>query len=358
MARDSTAEHHILALDGLRGIAVICVFLFHSLVPLLALSGPIVHIGWLGVDLFFVLSGFLITSILLRARDAENYYKVFYARRALRILPLYYLALALSLLSTRDHYTFRAQIWFWLNLSNLATAFNPMLIPWLSHYWSLAVEEQFYLVWPAVVRRLSLTALFNLCLFVIGALLIARNIPAVEALTLRGSNILYRLTLFRVDTLCGGALLAIIVYRRSNVTKLQTTLRVGFITCIALFLLFNRLNLLPQFGYTTVVLGFTSLVGMALHPGILSRLLSIKPLTVTGRYSYCIYLIHPILIMHGSHLYRFLPVGRWHTLSSLGVASVEFMVVFGVAALSYRFIEDPILSLKRYAKYRRPTVSV
>jgi peptidoglycan/LPS O-acetylase OafA/YrhL len=181
--------------------------------------GPIAYMGWLGVDLFFVLSGFLITSILLRARDTENYYKVFYARRALRILPLYYLALTLSLLTTRDHYTFPGQLWFWLNLSNLATAFNPMLIPWLSHYWSLAVEEQFYLIFPAVVRRVRPAALFNLCIFLIVSLLLVRNIPVVQTLNLHWSNLLYRLTPFRADTLCGGALLAVAVYRRAGRCK-------------------------------------------------------------------------------------------------------------------------------------------
>jgi peptidoglycan/LPS O-acetylase OafA/YrhL len=358
MVRDSTAEHHILALDGLRGVAVISVFVFHSLGPLITPAGPIAYMGWLGVDLFFVLSGFLITSILLRVRGADDYYRVFYARRALRILPLYYLALALSLLTTRDHYTFRAQIWFWLNLSNLATAFNPMLIPWVSHYWSLAVEEQFYLIWPAVVRRVSPFALFNTCIFVIVSLLVVRNIPAVEAVTLRWSDLLYRLTPFRVDALCGGALLATAVYRWPDIAKLRNPLRIASITSAALFLWLAHFNLLPQFGYTVVILGFTSLIGLALYPGIISRFLSLPALITTGRYSYCIYLIHPILIMHGSHLYRWLPMGRWRIPSAIAAACIEFLIVFGVAALSYRFIESPILSLKRYAKYQRATIAV
>lgn len=120
---------HWPALDGLRGVAVILVFIFHSMGTLITPMGPIAYMGWLGVDLFFVLSGFLITSILLRARDTENYYKVFYLRRALRILPLYYLALTLSLLTTRDHYTFRAQLWFWLNLSNPRDGLQPYAHP-------------------------------------------------------------------------------------------------------------------------------------------------------------------------------------------------------------------------------------
>ena len=84
MPQDSTAEHHIVALDGLRGLAVLSVFIFHKVGALIAPGGPVAYMGWLGVDLFFVLSGFLITSILLRARYADNYYRVFYARRALR----------------------------------------------------------------------------------------------------------------------------------------------------------------------------------------------------------------------------------------------------------------------------------
>lgn len=353
------AEHHIPALDGLRGIAVLLVFIFHSIGPLLTPMGAIGYLGWFGVDLFFVLSGFLITSILLRAKDAENYYKVFYARRALRILPLYYLALTLSLLITHDHYSFRAQIWFWLNLSNLATAFYPMLIPWLSHYWSLAVEEQFYLIWPAVVRRVSPAALFNLCLFVIVALLVVRNIPAVQVMSSHWDNLLYRLTPFRVDTLCGGALLAVAMYRWPDLARMRIPLTLTLVASCVLFPWLIHAGLLPQFGFTIVVIGFTSLVGLALFPGILSQFLSMRILTTTGRYSYCIYLLHPILILHANHFIpQRLPVGRWHTASVIVLACIEFLILFGVAALSYRFIEKPILSLKRYAKYRRQAVAV
>jgi peptidoglycan/LPS O-acetylase OafA/YrhL len=331
------------------------VFAFHSIGPLITIPvGPLTQLGWMGVDLFFVLSGFLITSILLRAGDTENYYRVFYARRALRILPLYYLALTLSLLTTRDHYTFRTQIWFWLNLSNFVTAFNPIVIPWLSHYWSLAVEEQFYLVWPAVVRRVTPVALSRLCIFVIVLLLIVRNIPAVEALSHHWNNILYRLTPFRIDTLCGGALLAIAVYGKANLEKLRRPLMVTCWASLALFIWFYYLNLSNRFGYTVIVLCFTSLVGLALCPGTLSALLSLKPLTTIGRYSYCIYLVHPIIILHANHfLPPRLPVGRWHNPGVIAAASAEFLVVFGIAALSYRFIESPLLALKRYAKYSR-----
>jgi peptidoglycan/LPS O-acetylase OafA/YrhL len=221
------------------------------------------------------------------------------------------------------------------------------------------VEEQFYLIWPALVRRVNSTALFNLCIFVIVLLLVVRNIPAVEALSNHWDNLLYRLTPFRVDTVCGGALLAIAVHLWPDIEKLRTLLRITCLTSGALFLWFAHLNLASRFGYTAIVLGFTSLVGLTLYPGILSRFLSMRALTTTGRYSYCIYLIHPILILHANHfLPQRLPVGRWHTPSVVVLACVEFVIVFGVAALSYRFIEGPVLSFKRYEKYRRIPVKV
>jgi hypothetical protein len=89
------------------------------------------------------------------------------------------------------------------------------------------MEEQFYLIWPSVVRRVSPAALFNLCIFVIVSLLVVRNVPAVEALSLHWDNLLYRFTPFRIDSLCGGAMLAIVVYRRPNIATLRTPLRIN-----------------------------------------------------------------------------------------------------------------------------------
>ena len=192
---------HIRALDGLRGFALLLVFGYHALSRELVstslagtLAKKIALTGWVGVDLFFVLSGFLITSILLDARTAGNYLRVFYARRALRIFPLYYLVLAASLLLMPDHFGWKAQIFYWFNLSNLVTAFHPLLIPYLAHFWSLAIEEQFYLVWPALVLLLRPRALAALCGGVLVAVFAARNLPAILALNQRFPDFVYRFT--------------------------------------------------------------------------------------------------------------------------------------------------------------------
>ena len=128
---------HIRALDGIRGFAALSVFAYHALANSIEPSSPGMHLlqssvrlGWAGVDLFFILSGFLITTILLDAKPSLNYFQVFYARRALRILPVYYLVVSLALLTFGGHYGFKVQIFYWLNLANLPQAFlgDPSVI--------------------------------------------------------------------------------------------------------------------------------------------------------------------------------------------------------------------------------------
>jgi peptidoglycan/LPS O-acetylase OafA/YrhL len=154
-------------LDGLRGVAVLCVVAFHAfshfLNPVLAQNRPgilfftsIPDFGSLGVDLFFVLSGFLITRILFKTKKASNYYSSFFARRALRILPLYYTVLFILLyLSPRlvaEPWFNAHQFWYWFYLQNWMIAACTIPNP-LTHFWSLAIEEQFYLIWPFFIRR-------------------------------------------------------------------------------------------------------------------------------------------------------------------------------------------------------------
>jgi peptidoglycan/LPS O-acetylase OafA/YrhL len=147
-------------LDGVRGLAILMVMLTHYDAFLDRRSFPqhillsVFDYGWAGVDLFFVLSGFLITGILLRSREASNYFRVFYARRILRIFPLYYFSLLVlfGLLLPAFHSqgqilpTFPEKLRYLLYIQNWFIA-----VQWSGQYWSLAVEEQFYLVWPLIV---------------------------------------------------------------------------------------------------------------------------------------------------------------------------------------------------------------
>ena len=207
----------ILELDGVRGLAILLVMLFHfqgtrpHLVPK-ALVYPMI-VGWSGVDLFFVLSGFLITGILIDTRDSENYFSSFYARRVLRIVPLYLIAVFLCFrvalpLARRWGVDLdpdgSLEPWYWLHVSNWRSAFGRDVRP-LSHFWSLSIEEQFYVVWPAFVlwtkpRRLGAAcAALAVTACALRCFAAARGAPP-EAL--------HRLTVFRIDALAIGGLLA------------------------------------------------------------------------------------------------------------------------------------------------------
>lgn len=162
---------HIKALDGFRGIAIVLVLLFH-----LYGFDPvrwITILGWIGVDVFFVLSGFLITGILLDNKQRNSYYKVFMIRRILRIVPLYYLVLVLFFIISRfvtfpgAGYLLHNQLYFWTYTPNYLFAFYgwPKGFEGLNHFWSLAIEEQFYLFWPFFVFMLNPRQLLFACIF-------------------------------------------------------------------------------------------------------------------------------------------------------------------------------------------------
>lgn len=357
---------HIRALDGIRGFAVILVFCFHAFGTGMALDSPISPIFqwaflrcWIGVDLFFVLSGFLITSILLRTGDAANYYRVFYGRRALRILPLYYLVMFGGMLALHVHPPLRFQIWYWLNLSNLVSAFQPMLIPCLSHYWSLAIEEQFYFAWPAVVRKVSSKTLARLSLAAIFSCLVLRNLPTVLAWDHRWPDLVYRLTPFRIDTLCGGALLAVVIYRKVELDKFRWFLRTGCATGAAIFVISSlSSDGVLRFGLTGLTLCFTSLLALVLNPeNWTARFFANGFLRRMGMYSYCFYLIHIFVLIHRPFVLRMLM--RAHLTSTIPhvtdilVAAILFASTFALCAISYKFFESPILGLKKYLPYRR-----
>jgi peptidoglycan/LPS O-acetylase OafA/YrhL len=197
----STAESRLLAsinryvptLDGLRGIAILVVMLFHYMTgsyhwPVLKQVFRLCRMGWLGVDLFFVLSGFLITGILLHTKSRPHYFRNFYVRRTLRIFPLYYVVLlgvftVGALVSSLHTPTFLAlqhrQVYLWTYSVNWVNWFRSDLLfvaDWIeaNHFWSLAVEEQFYLVWPTVVFLLSSRTLSSLCVVLVGGAWVLR----------------------------------------------------------------------------------------------------------------------------------------------------------------------------------------
>src|SRR5688572_6027292 len=210
----------IPALDGLRGIAIILVMLHHftSYRPTAGIDGligSVVFFFWTGVDLFFVLSGFLISGILLDTRNSERYFTSFYARRTLRIFPLYYLVLFLAFVVLpkfpavhavlAGHPDVPTQWPYWLYLTNFSIADGGWVHGWVDVAWSLAIEEQFYLVWPLMIWLCPPRLVAPLC----AVILVAEPIARVYA---RATDVpslsIFVLPWFRLDGFATGALLA------------------------------------------------------------------------------------------------------------------------------------------------------
>ncbi len=213
MTSSNPAPARLPTLDGLRAIAILLV-VPHNLNLMVTFGGvahlfvSALHRGWIGVQLFFVLSGFLITGILLDARDAPDYYRSFFVRRVLRIFPLYYATLlvlfvllpALGLLPSSFKRDAMVELSHWAYFSNWYGAFHPGEAA-VSHFWSLAVEEQFYLLWPFVIHRRSAEWVMRLCFAIAAASLSLR-----VAMLLTGTPGIYTFLATRMDALAlGGA---------------------------------------------------------------------------------------------------------------------------------------------------------
>lgn len=375
----SLERGHILALDGLRGVAILLVVVCHFVSNLhLAASGPawiliaVAHAGWAGVDLFFVLSGFLITGILVDARGSPYYFKAFYARRALRIIPAYYgfllvIFVVLPLLNVsvgansmlaRQH-----QGWYWLHLTNVMMAIGE--IPGKGPYpqtlfWSLAVEEQFYFAWPAIVALCSPAILRKVCiagLIGCGALRIIGTLSGVTGLAISV------LPFTRGDTLFAGGILAI-EYRRGGLGRFVRTARVASIVAglalIGLFAMYGELDYndpgTAMFGSVAImVLGAAAVVIGISRESFFARTLRSAILRFFGRYSYAIYIVHTAVLAALDH-YR--PFGHLPTLSGFALpAQTAWFVVYaglstGIAFLSWHLVEKHFLRLKRLFPYR------
>jgi peptidoglycan/LPS O-acetylase OafA/YrhL len=359
-------------LDGVRGIAILLVLVCHltqygGMRP----DGPFLDRVWrawtmplgFGVDLFFVLSGFLITGILLDTREGPDYFRNFYARRVLRIFPLYYASLAVAFLlipSVR-----RDAVWYWTYLTNFRFAeVGWPKVPYLGHFWSLAVEEQFYLVWPALVFFLPRRALPWLCL---GA--VAYGIAGRYALLQAGAPLYANLaTQLHLDGLAIGCLLACLARRPKGLAPwrpLAVVVAAG--ATVATIVLHWRGYEAPTVGkrvllQTIVSLGFGGCLLLAATASPSSRLraaLCAPWLTRVGLYSYSLYVIHaPILVWAGRHEVnvRLLPSVLGSQLpAQLLFSALTAALCLALSALSYHQLELRFLALKRYFRYRRPT---
>jgi peptidoglycan/LPS O-acetylase OafA/YrhL len=332
-------------LDGLRGVAVILVVLFHY-VDRFPLVGIIASRGWVGVDLFFVLSGFLIGGIVISNRDAANLFPVFYVRRFLRIFPLYYLVLgtllALMMIGLAEPHNLLAYFVYVQNIVSVATG-DPGP-EWLQPTWSLAMEEQFYIVLPLIVWYLPPRALGRV--FVGGILL---------AILLRVTGFLLPLhnpgdfSLFftpcRADGLFYGVLLALLMRSGKSLSALiPYCYAVAALTLTVFLAVYSTDWLVFTVGLTSVGPFFFCVVALAIihKRGPIAIVTRMAPLRWVGIRAYAIYLLHmPVLLS-----IRELPF-----LPNVLVKPLCIAVVAGLAAASWKFLEAPLIKMGHRLKY-------
>ncbi len=371
---------YYVALDGLRAIAVLMVFFQHYGAGHAFIFGW----GWTGVDIFFVLSGFLITGILYDSQGKVHRYRDFYARRTLRIFPLYYFIWAVILLSAPiAHWRWNIRWALWpAYLGNYARffflhqvgdpyrfdklTFGAPISSWfgypfhlyIGHFWSLCVEEQFYVIWPFVVYQVGKReTLIKVCL---GVMVLSPIARAVLSMTLPPQllrmELFYRSLPTRLDALLIGGLIALMLRgpEEATVRRLRRpVLLSAAVAFIALCLVSTKALGLPLegsasnwigvFGFTLIDVFAAALILECIHPGsLLESCLSWKPLRALGIISYGFYVYHDLLHDVYSDLAHRISAEHAYPLTLL----IAFTATLLIATLSYRLLEKPLLKLK------------
>lgn len=333
----------------MRGIAALMVMFFHFFKGLdtqshtLQVLAKYSVFGQTGVSLFFVLSGFLITRILIHTRESKSYFSNFYIRRTLRIFPLYYFSLALfffllPLLLHTDISPFSKQVWHWVYLQNFAFTFG-----WESsgpnHFWSLAVEEHFYLFWPLVVYWLKPNKIKIAIVVLIVVAFLTRLILVKNDLET------FYFTLSRMDELAVGALLAVLEIegklKPSNANKFIWLFLALMIPTIILWILATGQSLpaIQVSKYALLAFSYFSLIGFIISANQNHPIL--KPLnifTYTGKISYGLYVYHPLCFFLINYYFK------------INSVLILFIISFGfsylLATASFYLFENKFLKLK------------
>jgi peptidoglycan/LPS O-acetylase OafA/YrhL len=369
--RDTQPENgaYFPALDGIRAFAFLLVF-FHHYCHF--------EVGWTGVDVFFVLSGFLITGILYDTRDTLHRARNFYVRRSLRIFPLYYaVALVFVLLWPVFHWQWN---WGWITwplyLANwaiyappyahgaaLSASIEALNNGWLhgshnsialiGHFWSLCVEEQFYLFWPWVVFKVrSRRALIAIASAIIVVWPLLRHLADLYCSTDRlNAGLTSHGTFFRLDTLMVGALIALLYRGKSQAALFRTAhvgIRVAVVVTVGALIAFavhpSLLHsrafkpILLTVGFTVIALFAGALIVSSLQSGTpFYRVFSNRLLRWLGRITYGAYVFHDIPHLLYARIATALHVPLW---------PLALVCTFSLAWLSFRFLETPFLNLK------------
>ncbi|MDD5218480.1 MAG: acyltransferase [Candidatus Omnitrophica bacterium] len=358
----------IRELDGVRGLAIVFVLIWHYATSLFDLRGPIGHAvyrsicwTWSGVDLFFVLSGFLIVGILMRHSSCPHYFRTFYARRVLRIIPLYYLLILGFILfrslglQARFYWLMAHPFPMWSYfafvqnfLMGHAWRWGP---PWLGITWSLAVEEQFYLLMPLLIfaaNKRYLPLIFGAG--ILAAPVIRAMLPHLCATVLLPA---------RMDSILIGALIAYYFENervRSFLLRGKNMLRLLFVVFfIPACYMFDRgpawkLGGSMIHSLLGIAYGFLVLIALICVSDWEGKFLRQKALAFLGKIPYCVYLIHSLVL---GLLYPLIlkQDPKIENLNGFLVACVALVLTIFVAALSYRYFEKPILDYAKRFKY-------
>lgn len=356
-ARDFGAR--VPELDGIRGIAILAVLFYHvfsytmlrrSWTGLAHTVARATENGSHGVDLFFVLSGFLITGILLDTRWDAHYFRNFYARRAIRILPLYYSVLLIILLCYRHSgkYVFLS----FFHFSNISPILGITMIN--GAMWSLSVEEHFYLCWPWILRRLSLR---NVALAA-GVVCLAE--PVIRGIAFPYVTTVFPYSWFRLDGIASGALIACFV-RSSGYSTQRANRAAMLLACLGVLIEIagspwsirqhqTQFGAVCEYPPIDMICAAVVLWGVCNSRLPRTRLLRLRPLRICGDLSYCLYLSHCMVM--DSYDVSLKHLGYAPAVTSFGGivvrATVVLVVCFIIAAISRAVIERPARRAKRF----------